>query len=386
MRFINTIGSWLARIFPTFRKKRSISYVVDISPAPANSKIGKPEKPKIEQDTSWGVVNSLPKLLKDLPDYFKVMKAMRKEWLSDYDYFSQVGGQVVDGDCFGEAFDLPTVWKKGYRPAAGMVYIRPYDAPDRLFVAAITFRKFKWSEGIELPKKGETIYIMNIYYYDKEKSVLKKGITSLQFVLAASNDSVRVLRSLHDNGHWRIPFYCKYLGTSDGSAAVSYEEGKSRVLKVFHFAIGVYIYSGDGILTSCLDPETGIWASFNIPMTRAPYFFRERVKVAAESGRTAPIFHSVKPHERIIGETKINVRFHFRGLREFVWHGFKVKISVAGWHHSDLRDFSASAVDVPIGERKKRGWLYDREVAAKFRHHIMNANRSRNGLGRRGLH
>lgn len=367
MRFVASIRGWIARLF----RQRKVN-IPHVAAPPISKKVKSSNK-----DISFGVVTSLPELLRELPDYFTTMKAMRKASLADYNYFSQVGGQVVSETAHGYFGGLPEAWGKGYMPAAGMIYTKPTKKDDIVHLSAMTFRKYKWFEGLELPKKNETIYMFNLYYFDPEKKALKGGIAVLQFILAVSEGGVRVLRSLHSDGRWRIPIYCRYLGTTDGTPAVSYEVGKEKIVKMFVYAISLYTYSGDGILTSCFDPKTGIWASFNIPMTRAPYFFRERVRVKSDSGKTAPIFHSVRPHERLIGDKTVNVKFHFRGLRAFDWQGYSVKVSVAGWHHADMRDFAAAAVDAPKGERKKRGWMDDRETGATFRKHIMTADRKR---------
>lgn len=79
----------------------------------------------------------------------------------------------------------------------------------------------------------------------------------------------------------------------------------------------------------------GITSTFSIDMLRTAYFFRDR-DLKDEGGRR--IFHIVRTHPR--------VRSHFRGARDFTWHGYQIHISVPGLHHWTASSFDVGAYEV----------------------------------------
>jgi len=82
--------------------------------------------------------------------------------------------------------------------------------------------------------------------------------------------------------------------------------------------------------------------AFSVDMLRTPYFFQDRQKVVNENGRTKPILHIVRAHRRKNGKV---VKSHWRGLREFQWNGYNVKIGMGGKHLRNWSTFDAAAVD-----------------------------------------
>ena len=83
--------------------------------------------------------------------------------------------------------------------------------------------------------------------------------------------------------------------------------------------------------------------SFAIDMLRTPYFFSDRDKVVNENGHTKKIFHIVRGHYRKgSGGSKRFVKSHFRGLREFRWNDYFVKVGLAGLHRNSIFEFTGS--------------------------------------------
>lgn len=317
-----------------------------------------------------GVLQSLPKLLNDLPKYFEVMQAIKRENVEDYKYFSTVGAQITGNALVN--MEMPISWKEGYRPSAAMIYLHggEWNSDDLLTCSAVSFKRIKWIEGVEVPKKTEDLYLISSYLYDHKK----KRIFCVPIPIAVGPGAeLRVLRQKYPNG-WKINDSIRWLGVADGEKKLSLSDAVATVEKFFRFTANLYTFSGDGILTSCYDEKKGVWATFNIPMTRAPYFFRDRVKVKGETGRTAKIFHSVRPHERLMASgEKTNIKFHFRGLRSFNWNGYKVQVSVPGWHHKDLRNLEASA-HIHAGGKIPKGMISDMKLAKELRRHISVSN------------
>ena len=63
------------------------------------------------------------------------------------------------------------------------------------------------------------------------------------------------------------------------------------------------------------------------------------------------IFHIVRAHVRKTGQ---KVKFHFRGLREFIWAGYRVSITVPGRDHFIATDFDVGAIDEYWADKKAK--------------------------------
>lgn len=85
-----------------------------------------------------------------------------------------------------------------------------------------------------------------------------------------------------------------------------------------------------------------IAAVFGVNIHRTAYFFQDRDVTLTEHGERKRIFHFVRPHVRSNGE---EVRAHFRGLREFSWAGYEIRITVPGRDHVDIADVNFGAED-----------------------------------------
>ena len=83
--------------------------------------------------------------------------------------------------------------------------------------------------------------------------------------------------------------------------------------------------------------KKGLTAAFSVDLMRLPYFFADR-DVEGNRPRKS-IFHIVRTHVRRGGAI---VHSHFRGNRVFQWHGFEVRITMPGTHHSLLSDWTAA--------------------------------------------
>jgi hypothetical protein len=87
-------------------------------------------------------------------------------------------------------------------------------------------------------------------------------------------------------------------------------------------------------------------AVFSVDPRRMHYFFKDRDITLTKNGHRQHIFHLVKPHTiRQQDGTTRYVSFSFRGLREFDWAGYHVKITIPGRDHFALNEFDVGSVD-----------------------------------------
>jgi hypothetical protein len=107
----------------------------------------------------------------------------------------------------------------------------------------------------------------------------------------------------------------------------------------------------------------GMVATFGVNHKRLSYFFQDRDIVLNENGRRERLFHSVKPHMR--GDKYIPM--HFRGVKEFTWAGYPVKITVPERDHRMASTVDIGWVDGYWEEDKGDGeFMYPAEIGKMF--------------------
>ena len=92
--------------------------------------------------------------------------------------------------------------------------------------------------------------------------------------------------------------------------------------------------------------------TFAIDMLRTPYFFKDREKVVNENGNTKKIFHIVAAHKRVVNGVEQIVKSHTRGLRKFIWNGYRVNILLLGKHMNSINSFTADGINEIDVERE----------------------------------
>lgn len=108
-------------------------------------------------------------------------------------------------------------------------------------------------------------------------------------------------------------------------------------------------------------------ATFNISAKRSAYFFRDRDDVVgAEKKR---IFHIVRPHMRQRGEKSSAVKLHFRGLQDFTWNGYAVRITVPGVHHTQIQECDLESMDQERWDGKETG-MWQHEFGGILAEHV----------------
>ena len=103
--------------------------------------------------------------------------------------------------------------------------------------------------------------------------------------------------------------------------------------------------------------------TFAIDMLRTPYFFKDRDKTVNENGKTQKIFHIVAGHKRkpANGE-ETTVKSHFRGIRKFMWNGFKINILLTGKHIKSFNENKADGIEILESEPMPEGYINSQEI------------------------
>ena len=103
--------------------------------------------------------------------------------------------------------------------------------------------------------------------------------------------------------------------------------------------------------------------TFAIDMLRTPYFFKDRDKTVNENGKTQKIFHIVAGHKRKLANgEETTVKSHFRGIRKFMWNGFKINILLTGKHIKSFNKNNIDGVEILESQPMPEGYINAQEI------------------------
>ena len=303
-------------------------------------------------------------ILDQLDRYFVILKRMKRGDKEAYDLYSQLGAFILpERTSGGYSFDtLEPRWLE-LRPSFGMVLYGSrsqsvkIDKEKKFYVPfAVYFTKYTSSNAptiVQRVKSGD-IYACTVYWDTLHGSIKSGAPTEFALNISPSGD-VRILKILEnknitirakkgrDRGstftvpqrEWGIPSFFK--GWAE-------ENGKD----VQTFLASIFIQTANS-QTAAADSMIKVKASkgrmaaiFSVNILRTPYFFKDRDLCIGPSGKKKKVFHIVRTHIRKTGSV---VRTHFRGVQEFIWNGYKIKITVPGWHHVNTHELDIGATD-----------------------------------------
>jgi hypothetical protein len=335
-------------------------------------------------------------LLDDLGGYFRVIARLKKAHTDAFDLYSKVGATLVPPKGLFGIKTLPSIWHDSeQRPTFGAISLVSKDLKDsdeHIYAHLMYFMKLDVPPADVAPTSGD-VYEVTLYYdhirakYDKKcPKWMRKAGFCLQFHVAVEGrDRVRVLKRLQTSyqqpnyragGKWRRLQRQRRSGNkgscTDGQGGATHIPTKvwdyPRLL-IDHYkdqrwadvpnkpSIDEYgtwllcfiansaIAQELGVRIAVTDAQ-GLTASFSVDTKRMAYFFKDRDVVLTERGKTARIFHVVRPHERTLKSGKVTyLKMGFRGLRRFTWAGYQVHVTVPGLHHTPLFEFDGGMFD-----------------------------------------
>lgn len=346
----------------------------------------------------YGVYNFRDTILDQLDRYWVYLRRMRLKDPQAYGLYKQIGATVVplmswimqDGINAGpeteeekrEQLQPLSPWWRQNRPAFGCVCYGMSSIIEREEMLEPTvphkkgqlrwvpkflyFTKYKNPPPHVQQISGGDVYILTVWWdrpFDPAAKKLKGGIPQdFAVFISYDGDDVHVLpmRKLefipipsHKNGldkfdiprrSWGLPR--DYVDWAKGHNHTPQYFLTRLFLEAAH-AVERAQYSMLRVAVTNKD----LTAVFGVEVKRVPYFFQDRDIVLNERGIKKRIFHIVRAHVRKDGTP---VPFHFRGMREFDWADYHVKITVPGRDHFMMSDFNVGAVD-GYWMRKKDG-------------------------------
>lgn len=331
-------------------------------------------------------------ILDRLDDNTKVIGRMKAYFPSEYGLYSQIGAVIVPhDDPFLRWKELATEpvspWFDEIRPSFGAVVTgRPNDetkGADEPLCARLThFLKIEQAQDIRqrmFRRDHQTIqpiaptsnlYIFTLYYDERDWARLfpRKSRADWKMckfferafavelpVEITKDGCARPLKIMREKGlkrpitrqdsysdacrtvkRWEYPYSKEYLAELKWRETPTPEE---FILAEVGVTLRCY-EEANASMIQVRATKNGVCTLVNVNVEATPSFFDDREDVI-EGNAKKKIFHIVRANERIGSR---GVRLHFRGLREFVWNGYQIDISVPGRDHLDVKEFNVTAV------------------------------------------
>lgn len=325
-------------------------------------------------------------ILEQLDKYWIYLARMKKRDPGAFGLYSELGAQVVppltmflhrgvgnDDVSKVETLDPISPWWRTNRPGFGCVTYGITSTVEEQEKATqkkrsvlwvpkfLYFTKYESPPPEVQPTSGGDVYGMTIWWdqpFNKAAKGLKLGGTPEQYAIFINKEGteIKALPMLESAAHdipskknglvmnrvsrreWRLPkAYTDWAKRTNSSPNV-------MLCNIFLRAAHAYETTAYSMIRVAVHHK-GLTAIFSVDVKRVPYFFQDRDITLTENGLKKRIFHIVRPHERITAAGIKPIKFHFRGLREFAWAGYEVKITVPQRDHLMLHDFDLGSVD-----------------------------------------
>lgn len=335
------------------RKKPAPAVAHEPSPelvAESEPGVVRKERRNREKQESYGNFYYFDNLLDQLENYFYYIKRMKAHDPEAYQIYEALGGQIVNDTAGLLCHELPAAWRHGHRPSFGLIHYAgdKWDDEDRYVPKLLYFTKCSWAYNVQGINNQGDIYHCSFFYASKKKRV---SIPAEVYVHLSPEGEITPLK-IRSQEHiaiksrkgfstvsrlkYKFPDFVMYFAKDHQKSPTE------AVVDLFKFMVGLGECANDGL--QVLVSKSGVKCAFNIATERTPYFFKDRQKTCTERGFTKPILHVVKPHTRKLKNGKeVFVKMQFRGERTFDWKGYRVSVSMAGFHHKDIQDIDISA-------------------------------------------
>ena len=357
---------WL--LITTYFKPSPVGETSEVAPAKVISKAA-PAKviskaaPAEEQD-EYGEFYFRHTILNQLGRYFVILKRMKRGDKSAYDLYSQLGAYILpertDNGYGGDV--LEPRWLE-LRPSFGMVLYGSrsrqvkIDKEKKFYVPfAVYFAKYLSDRAPTTvqPVNSGDVYCCTVYW-DTFQGSSKSGAPT-EFALNVSpRGEVHILKILENKNitirgkkgkgrgstftvpqrRWGVPEFF------EGWAKEHGEDVRPFLASIFIETANAQIAAANSMI-KVKAYKGRLAAIFSVNVLRTPYFFKDRDLCVNVRGKKKKIFHIVRTHVRKTGSV---VRTHFRGMREFNWNGYKIRITVPGWHHVNTHDLDIGSTD-----------------------------------------
>ena len=304
-------------------------------------------------------------ILDDLDRSFLYMRRLKRFDPDSYEYFRRVGIGIVPRTAMGDYCKL-SPWFLQTRPSRGGLFFTQEKSHvgDKMFPRFVYFTKYnpRNAPAVFQRRNRGDIYEVTVVFDEHGDELCKFGGLGQSYAMWVDGDGTIVMLREHcsrkkqirakrrttdrrrgevfsiPQRRWGIsPFMAEWAGDGCLSAEVR-NKPELLALSLFTWCANAHEAAHAGIIRVNASRD-GITVPFSVNIKRTPYFFKDRTTVVTAKGRTARIFHIVRPHVRANGSA---VHMHFRGLRKFAWNGYDIHITVPGLHHEHIGEVDVS--------------------------------------------
>jgi len=208
-------------------------------------------------------------------------------------------------------------------------------------------------------KKGYAYYEVTLLLYDDGKQM--KVPAELDFIIQIKLKTGKVTalrkeipsthvfkKSSYTSYQWKYPDY----QDDENKTTFSQAGMKQHLERVFISTYNLVMRREYGI--NILVKKGKYRATFAVPVHTWKYFFKDRIKAKTKNGNTKPIFHWVSSHIRHAKTGDQNIKTHMRGMRNFWWNTYSIKIILPGKHGASQASFNVEAYlpeDIPSDDK-----------------------------------
>ena len=408
MTFIEHVRALYTRAIAWWRPVKFSELPIVAAPAAAPKPL--PMSPVAKFDELSGEFYFREAILDQLDYYMTCLARMKRVEPDVFAFYSKVGAQITPdrdhnkienpfyGDKNGPKYVTP--WFRDTLPAFGAICwaltAREDEAASRkagkpkLTPRFFYFTKYDFANApptIERPPQG-TIYKLTAYWDEVEKNpkgvgvpwdiplcVQPDGRITLLRMRVPEHITIHHRRGEGDGLRRRSTFTrLVWRKTDPAFAAWAKEhniEPEAYLAGLFHIKTRQFEAGNAGIIRITAS-RGDLAAAFSVSIKRMPYFFKDRDKVLNERGHRKRIFHIVRPFLRRSGTA---VKLHFRGMRDFMWNGYRVRITIPGRDHHALHEFDVGAMDDSSKVGRLRDGLDMGQLGERWRQHMFEGKR-----------
>lgn len=381
-----------------------------IEPAPTFENLEKPAQseklPAVADGSGSAQFYFRETILDDLELYMRFIRRMRLLDPDAYGLFSRIGARVlpVDSLAYGDGLEP---WFAQMQPGFGCVAIGinkrfvAYEQADKnhgIYPRFMYFTKYIAPPAAIQRVPGRTVYLVTAFFDPaNEELALKRG-HELQFAVSIDRAGrvaplkiqLAKMQVIPSKRHGATPIAHKGWGWCPGIgdwAADHKQSVEAFQVNLFATLANAWVMSHASMIHVTASNAAGLTAAFGVDIKRTPYFFADRETVVNERGRKARIFHLVRGHRRTSRSGKsVNVRMHFAGLRRFKWNGYEINISVPGWHHKDIAEWTTGAFDQDQHLPVPKGMIDWPDTGKFLAAHVRNGWQTLQRAGSRAVH
>lgn len=376
---------WLRSLFRRTARQELLETVPVLAPEPLPTPLPVPPpaiKSKRRHRVDPNAVRFERDVLDQLKNYMRYIKRMKSSDREAYDLYSKIGAQIVPFNMKADAEELDP-WFRQTLPAfgavahVGTVYDDAEKESKSLYPRFVYFKKMaRPPHNVQQINRG-VLYMMTAFFAHSEREgfgipcefpILIDG-TDVRplLMLTQHTQTIRHRRDANGEGRTTTIKHQRW-GVSPDLVEWAAEHKRNPVEMagyLFKQMASQFTHTANQtIRVEARDRNTS--AVFVVDILRTPQFFADREKVKTAGGRTAPIFHIVRPHVRTLRNGKqIGIKAHFSGVSRFTWNGFHINITVPGKDHVALSDASFAAYSeetLSEAERQSADWVTMDEV------------------------